>query len=63
MLPADRHQTVFPNGTLLISHVQREQNGSTYSCTAHGDRQLTATGSVNLKVIGELRAEKRLHNK
>ncbi|KAF0312037.1 Down syndrome cell adhesion molecule-like protein Dscam2 [Amphibalanus amphitrite] len=50
-LPADRHQTVFPNGTLLISPVQREQNGTSYRCTAYGDRQRTASGEVRLRVI------------
>ncbi|XP_037071299.1 Down syndrome cell adhesion molecule-like protein Dscam2 [Pollicipes pollicipes] len=50
-LPADRHQTVLANGTLRLDHVQRQGGGGQYHCTARGDRQLTATGRVNLQVL------------
>ncbi|RWS17533.1 dscam:-like isoform D [Dinothrombium tinctorium] len=49
-LPVNRRQDVFPNGTLVISEVQKQDDDGTYTCLAT-NKGHTASGTVKVSVM------------
>ncbi|XP_046406478.1 Down syndrome cell adhesion molecule-like protein Dscam2 isoform X2 [Ischnura elegans] len=56
LLPVNRRQIVFTNGTLVIEKVQPSQDGGAYTCTASykGGRKASGTAHVNVMVPPKL---------
>ncbi|XP_065576987.1 cell adhesion molecule Dscam2-like isoform X2 [Artemia franciscana] len=50
-LPFNRHQTVFPNGTLLIKELQASSDGGSYSCSVRGTSGEVVSRSVDVDVL------------
>lgn len=53
-LPQNRRQRVFPNGTLVIDHIQREADSGRYTCTAENRAGRRASRDVQINVFGEI---------
>ncbi|XP_068083883.1 cell adhesion molecule Dscam1 [Anabrus simplex] len=51
VLPMNRRQRVYPNGTLLIEHAQREADAGTYTCQAQNRQKHTARRDVEVQVL------------
>ena len=58
-LPFNDRQTVFPNGTLKISNVQRKEDAATYTCVARNDDRYSARSELKVTVMGKNRFIKR----
>jgi hypothetical protein len=55
MLPINRRQRVYSNGTLLIEHAQRPTDAGTYTCMAANRQKHSARRDVEVQVLGELK--------
>ena len=55
MLPINRRQFVFENGTMMISGVQRAADQGPYTCVARNMAGYTARGTLELQVMGKSR--------
>jgi len=53
VLPTNRRQRVYSNGTLVIEHAQRQADAGTYTCQAQNRQKHTARRDVEVQVIGE----------
>ena len=53
-LPFNDRQTVFPNGTMVISHVQRKEDAATYTCVARNDEGYSARSDLSVSVMGKI---------
>lgn len=53
LLPINRKQKVFPNGTLIIENVERASDQATYVCVAKNSQGYSARGSLEVQVMGE----------
>lgn len=53
VLPINRKQKVFPNGTLLIENVERLSDEATYTCVAKNSQGYAARGTLELQVMGK----------
>jgi hypothetical protein len=53
VLPMNRRQRVYPNGTLVIEHAQRQADAGTYTCQAQNRQKHTARRDVEVQVIGQ----------
>lgn len=53
VLPMNRRQQVFPNGTLIIENVQRSADQGTYTCVAKNDQGFSAKGNLEVQVMGK----------
>ena len=51
-LPFNDRQTVFANGTLVISNVQRKEDAATYTCVARNDEGYSARSDLQVTVMG-----------
>ncbi|XP_061703813.1 cell adhesion molecule Dscam2 isoform X16 [Cydia pomonella] len=51
VLPINRKQKVFPNGTLVIENVERNSDQATYTCVAKNSQGYSARGSLELQVM------------
>ena len=54
VLPINRRQRVFPNGTLVITSVQRNTDQGSYVCVAKNPQGFTSRGTLEVQVMGEL---------
>lgn len=53
VLPMNRRQRVYSNGTLVIEHAQRQEDAGTYTCQAQNRQKHTARRDVEVQVIGQ----------
>lgn len=53
VLPVNRRQQVFPNGTLIIENVQRSLDQGTYTCIAKNTQGFSAKGNLEVQVMGK----------
>lgn len=53
LLPINRKQKVFPNGTLIIENVERTSDQATYVCVAKNSQGYSARGSLEVQVMGK----------
>ncbi|XP_069356502.1 cell adhesion molecule Dscam1 isoform X28 [Maniola hyperantus] len=51
VLPINRKQKVFPNGTLVIENVERMSDQATYTCVAKNSQGYSARGTLELQVM------------
>ncbi|XP_038214402.1 Down syndrome cell adhesion molecule-like protein Dscam2 isoform X25 [Zerene cesonia] len=51
VLPINRKQKVFPNGTLVIENVERMSDQATYTCVAKNSQGYSARGQLELQVM------------
>ncbi|XP_076265873.1 Down syndrome cell adhesion molecule 1 isoform X6 [Rhynchophorus ferrugineus] len=51
LLPINRKQKVFPNGTLIIENVERISDQATYVCVAKNSQGYNARGSLEVQVM------------
>ncbi|XP_045447571.1 Down syndrome cell adhesion molecule-like protein Dscam2 [Melitaea cinxia] len=51
VLPINRKQKVFPNGTLVIENVERMSDQATYTCVAKNSQSYSARGTLELQVM------------
>ncbi|KPI92826.1 Down syndrome cell adhesion molecule-like protein CG42256 [Papilio xuthus] len=51
VLPINRKQKVYPNGTLVIENVERMSDQATYTCVAKNSQSYTAKGTLELQVM------------
>lgn len=51
-LPVNRRQRVYPNGTLVIEHAEREADAGTYTCQAQNRQKHIARRDVEVQVLG-----------
>nr|XP_037870620.1 Down syndrome cell adhesion molecule-like protein Dscam2 isoform X33 [Bombyx mori] len=51
VLPINRKQKVFPNGTLVIENVERMSDEATYTCVAKNSQGYTARETLELQVM------------
>ncbi|XP_048007664.1 Down syndrome cell adhesion molecule-like protein Dscam2 isoform X34 [Leguminivora glycinivorella] len=51
VLPINRKQKVFPNGTLVIENVERNSDQATYTCVAKNSQGYSARGTLELQVM------------
>ena len=52
-LPFNDRQTVFTNGTLVISDVQRKEDAAKYTCVARNDEGYSARSDLSVTVMGK----------
>ena len=52
-LPFNDRQIVFPNGTLVISDVQRKEDAAKYTCNARNDEGYSARSDLDVSVMGK----------
>lgn len=53
ILPINRKQKVFPNGTLIIENVERQSDAATYTCVARNAHGYSARGTLEVQVMGK----------
>ena len=53
MLPINRRQKTYPNGTLIVEGVQRSADQGRYTCVARNTQGYTARGDLDVQVMGE----------
>ena len=53
-LPFNDRQTVYPNGTMVISNVQRKEDAASYTCVARNDEGYSARSDLAVTVMGKL---------
>ncbi|XP_058804449.1 cell adhesion molecule Dscam2 isoform X4 [Phymastichus coffea] len=51
VLPINRRQKVFPNGTLIIENVERMADQATYTCVARNAQGYSARGTLEVQVM------------
>ncbi|KAK7075666.1 hypothetical protein SK128_023683 [Halocaridina rubra] len=51
MLPINRRQKTFPNGTLIVEAVQRSADQGRYTCVARNSQGYTARGDLDVQVM------------
>ncbi|KAM3964156.1 LOW QUALITY PROTEIN: Down syndrome cell adhesion molecule 1 [Aphomia sociella] len=51
VLPINRKQKVFPNGTLVIENVERISDQATYTCVAKNSQGYSVKGNLELQVM------------
>ncbi|XP_076173883.1 Down syndrome cell adhesion molecule 1 isoform X22 [Ptiloglossa arizonensis] len=51
VLPINRKQKVFPNGTLIIENVERLSDQATYTCVARNAQGYSARGTLEVQVM------------
>ncbi|XP_076629343.1 cell adhesion molecule Dscam1-like isoform X20 [Colletes latitarsis] len=51
VLPINRKQKVFPNGTLIIENVDRMSDQATYTCVARNAQGYSARGTLEVQVM------------
>ncbi|KAK6620957.1 hypothetical protein RUM43_011256 [Polyplax serrata] len=51
VLPINRKQKVFHNGTLIIENVERQSDQATYTCVAKNPQGLTSRGTLEVQVM------------
>ncbi|KAK5645477.1 hypothetical protein RI129_006777 [Pyrocoelia pectoralis] len=51
VLPINRKQKVFPNGTLIIENVERASDQASYTCVAKNSQGYSARGSLEVQVM------------
>ncbi|CAH2991221.1 unnamed protein product [Chilo suppressalis] len=51
VLPINRKQKVFPNGTLVIENVERMSDQATYTCVAKNSQGYSVRGNLELQVM------------
>ncbi|XP_031786534.1 Down syndrome cell adhesion molecule-like protein Dscam2 isoform X10 [Nasonia vitripennis] len=51
VLPINRKQKVFPNGTLIIENVERSTDQATYTCVARNAQGYSARGTLEVQVM------------
>uniref|UniRef100_A0AAR5PMK8 Down syndrome cell adhesion molecule-like protein Dscam2 n=1 Tax=Dendroctonus ponderosae TaxID=77166 RepID=A0AAR5PMK8_DENPD len=51
LLPINRKQKVFPNGTLIIENVERASDQATYVCVAKNSQGYSARGSLDVQIM------------
>lgn len=56
VLPINRKQKVFPNGTLIIENVERMSDQATYTCVARNAQGYSARGTLEVQVMGKFDA-------
>jgi hypothetical protein len=54
VLPMNRRQRVYTNGTLVIEHAERQADAGSYTCQAQNGQKHTARRDVEVQVIGQL---------
>ena len=54
MLPTSRRQEVFPNGTLVLHHVDRSTDHGAYTCTAKNKQGRSDSQTVHIEVKGKV---------
>jgi hypothetical protein len=59
ILPVNRMQRVYANGSLIIEQIQKGDEG-TLSCTAKGRQGQTSSGDIHLRVVGRCEDEDSL---
>jgi len=52
-LPYNHRQQVRPNGTLIVTDVQRNTDEGIYTCVAEGKNGQKASGSLHVSVLGK----------
>ena len=52
-LPFNDRQTVFRNGTLVITNLQRKEDAATYTCVARNDEGYSARSDLVVTVMGK----------
>lgn len=55
VLPINRKQKVFPNGTLIIENIERNSDAATYTCVAKAADGYAARGTLEVEVMGKLK--------
>lgn len=55
VLPINRKQKVFPNGTLIIENVERMSDQATYTCVARNAQGYSARGTLEVQVMGKFK--------
>lgn len=55
VLPINRKQKVFPNGTLIIENIERNSDQATYTCVAKAADGYAARGTLEVEVMGKLK--------
>ena len=55
VLPVNRRQQVFPNGTLIIENVQRSLDQGSYTCIAKNTQGFSAKGNLEVQVMGKFK--------
>lgn len=53
LLPINRKQKVFPNGTLIIENVERNSDQATYTCVARNSEGYAARGALEVEIMGK----------
>ena len=51
-LPINDRQRVYPNGTLIIEDVQRNEDAATYTCIARNEQGYSARSDLDVTVMG-----------
>ncbi|KAG5667730.1 hypothetical protein PVAND_015701 [Polypedilum vanderplanki] len=51
VLPINRKQKVFPNGTLIIENVERNSDQATYTCVAKATDGYSARGTLEVEIM------------
>ena len=54
MLPVNRRQRVYPNGTMFIQQVQKQTDSGTYTCQARNKQKMSDRRDVEVHVLGEV---------
>jgi len=52
-LPINRRQTVYPNGTLIVQNVVRDEDEGEYKCLIRDIDGRTAERSAHIRVLGK----------
>lgn len=52
VLPLNRRQRVYPNGTLVVEQTQKDEDAGTYTCQAKNGQRNTARRDVQVQVLG-----------
>lgn len=53
MLPINRRQKTFTNGSLIVEAVERNSDQGRYTCVARNSQGYTARGDLDVQVMGE----------
>lgn len=54
VLPTSRRQEVYPNGTLVLHHVDRSTDHGAYTCTAKNKQSRSDSQTVHIEVKGKI---------
>ena len=53
-LPFNDRQSVFRNGTLVITNLKRKEDAATYTCVARNDEGYSARSDLAVTVMGKV---------